>query len=126
MYDFVLRKYEFSGWWSATTKHYRGRSKRTEGALDGGPQCPLSLILNVPIDFKGVQCRLSILRNDRVALSNSRVKGHTEVWTARKKIAVASSLAVGSYLQRGSAPPPQLTPPSPFVGYKAVVRLLQV
>ena len=41
-------------------------------------QCPLSLILNVPVDFKVPQCRMSILRNGPVALSNLRVKGpHT-------------------------------------------------
>ena len=38
-------------------------------------QCPLSLILNVPVDFKVGQCRLSNLREGRVALSNLTVKG---------------------------------------------------
>ena len=52
----------------------------------GGPQCRPSVLRNVnvpchylldsPVDFKIVQCRLSILRNGRVALSNLRVKGH--------------------------------------------------
>ena len=50
----------------------------------GGPQCRLSILgndnvpcryfLNVPVDFKIVQCRLSNLRKGRVALSNLRVK----------------------------------------------------
>ena len=46
------------------------------GALDGGPQCRLSILRNgnvpcyyfqsFPVDFKVVQCRLSILRNDNL------------------------------------------------------------
>ena len=46
------------------------------GALDGGPQCRLSIsrngnvpcryFKNFPVDFKIAQCRLSILRNDNV------------------------------------------------------------
>ena len=36
---------------------------------------PVINFLNVPVDCKGVQCRLSILRNGRVALPNLRVKG---------------------------------------------------
>ena len=49
------------------------------------PQCRLSILrncnvfchycLNVPVDFKVVQCRLSNLRNSPVNLSNLRVKG---------------------------------------------------
>ena len=31
--------------------------------------------MHVPVDFKEVQCPLSILRNGHVALSNLRVKG---------------------------------------------------
>ena len=58
------------------------------GALDGGGggiQCRLSILrngnvpchyfLNVPVDFKVVQCPLSNLRKCHVGLSNSRVKG---------------------------------------------------
>ena len=36
---------------------------------------PIVIFFNVSVDFKGVQCRLSILRNGRVALSNLMVKG---------------------------------------------------
>ena len=35
---------------------------------------PCRYFLNVPVNFKGVQCRLSIFRNGRVTLSNLRVK----------------------------------------------------
>ena len=51
--------------------------KGNVGALDGGPQCHLSILrndnvpchyfLNVPVDFKIVQCHLSVLRNGNVA-----------------------------------------------------------
>ena len=38
-------------------------------------ECPLSLFLNAPGDFKRVQCHLLTLRKGNVALSNLRVKG---------------------------------------------------
>ena len=37
------------------------------GVLDGGPpMSPVVILKKVPVDFKIVQCRLSILRNDNV------------------------------------------------------------
>ena len=36
------------------------------GPLMGGPNVPCRYFLNFPVDFKIVQCRLSILRKDNV------------------------------------------------------------
>ena len=55
------------------------------GPLMGGTQCRLSIsrngnvpvcyFLNVPVNFKVVQCRLLNLRKCHIALSNLRIKG---------------------------------------------------
>ena len=47
---------------------------------------PCHYILNVPVDFKIVQCRLSNLRKDRVALSNLRNRGHLRTLTNERRL----------------------------------------
>ena len=43
--------------------HYRAP---VVGPLMGGPQCHLSILRNVPVDFKILQCHPSVLRNGNV------------------------------------------------------------
>ena len=46
---------------------------------------PCRYFITFPVDFKGVQCRLSNLRKDNVALSNLRVKGPTKTLNDRPR-----------------------------------------